>query len=29
MHPRLANVESNIKADVGVQIVTLPKDEAL
>lgn len=29
MHPRLANVEANVKADVGVQIVTLPKDEAL
>ena len=29
MHPRLANVESNIKADVGVRVTTLPKDEAL
>ena len=29
MHPRLANVEANVKADVGIQVTTLPKDEKL
>lgn len=29
MHPRLANVEANVKADVGIQVTTLPRDEAL
>jgi hypothetical protein len=29
MHPRLANVEANVKADVGIQVMTLPKDDAL
>jgi hypothetical protein len=29
MHPRLANVEANVKADVGIQVTTLPKDDKL
>lgn len=29
MHPRLANVEANVKADIGIQVTSLPRDDRL